>query len=95
VLHVCLRERELLVQARDDGFVPFQAGKALYDSLTYLSEGSLKKPTSSENSHPSEVQSSELVLIGGGHCTGFIKAPSLMPAAVCTALDRLRAKHAM
>jgi hypothetical protein len=92
---MCVCNRELLVQARDDGFVPFQAGKDLYDSLTYLSEGSLKKQSSSENSHPSEVQSSELLSIGGGHFTGFLKAPSLMPAAVCTALDRLRAKHAM
>lgn len=61
------------MQARDDDFVPFKEGKALYDTLLYLSEGSLEttegsSSTTGSDVAASEVQSSELVVISGGHC---------------------------
>lgn len=88
------------VQARNDDFVPFKESKALHDSLQYLAEGSLEGAGSSTDGSSTaggaaDVQSSELKLISGGHCTGFIQAKRVMPDVVMTALDRLRTKHAM
>lgn len=88
------------MQARDDDFVPFKEGKALYDSLLHLSEGSLENTEGSSSTQGSgaaaeDVQSSELVVISGGHCTGFLMAASIMPQAVLTAMQRLRAKQSM
>ena len=90
----------LALQARDDDFVPYKEGKALYETLQYLIEGSLEategsSSTSGSGAAESQVQSSEFVTISGGHCTGFLQAPVMMPAAVLTALDRLRAKHGL
>lgn len=88
------------MQARNDDFVPFKEGKALHDSLQYLAEGSLEAAGSSTDGSSTaggtaDVQSSELKLISGGHCTGFIQAKRVMPDVVMTALYRLRTKHAM
>ena len=88
----------VVLQARDDDFVPYKEGKALYDTLLHLTEGALDNTEGravGSGKVESEVQSSELVTISGGHCTGFMRAPSIMPDAVVVALERLRAKHGM
>ena len=88
----------MVLQARDDDFVPYKEGKALYETLLHLVEGSVESTEGSSvgsGKVDSEVQSSKLVTISGGHCTGFLQALTLMPNAVLTALERLRAKHSM
>ena len=88
------------MQARDDDFVAPKESKALYDSLKYLAEVSpdsseVASSTDDSSTAALDVQSSELRHISGGHCTGFVQAPRIMPDAVMTALERLRAKHAL
>lgn len=92
----------LFLQAKHDRFVPFKEAKALHDSTLYLTRGSLDDTceehacgTDGRGAVIQDVISTEVVKLPGGHFTGFLKAPYIMPDAVMTAIERLRAKQSM
>eukprot|EP00892_Ulva_mutabilis_P008621 jgi/Ulvmu1/6130/UM027_0108.1 len=87
------------LQCRDDRIVAYDNGLALYEDLQRIALGTHEHVADATDKKvvydddDAEVPAAEFVEVAGGHCSGFLRCPVLLPAAVIRALARLEMRH--
>lgn len=89
----------LQMQCRDDRIVSFENGVGLYEDLSRIALGThehVAEQTEQKtvlDADDLEVPAAEFIEVAGGHCSGFLRCPMLLPAAVLRALAWLEMRH--